>query len=191
MRRCVLYAVVLLGSAVVSFAQVRPSLSGAPHHGDVYAGMIGMGSNPSTASRSYAGGVDFPILPWITATGEVDVAPTSIYNGTNNFVLTDVFLGPRLFLPVSISPRVHPFVDGLVGLESLNNTRTDHSPPVANGDHFALAVDGGADLQVWHGFTLRPQVGYLYSSFTTNFTSPPSSTGGGRWRAGGFLVYRF
>ncbi len=184
-------ALLLLLALPAASAQVRPSLSSAPHVGDIYAGALATGSNPSLSNYSWTGGLDLTLAPWLTGTGEVSFAPVSFYNGFNKAVLTEYFVGPRLFLPASISPHIHPFADALVGLENVNNTRTDHSPLVANASSLAWAVDGGADFRLMRFLYVRPQVGFLHSSFKSTFTSPSSSVGSGRWRVGAFLVYRF
>jgi len=178
-------------AVATAHSQVRPSLSSAPHVGDIYAGALATGSNPSLSNYSWTGGLDLTLAPWLTGTGEVSVAPSSFYSGFNKLVVTDYFVGPRLFLPASISPHIHPYADALIGLENVNNTRTDHTSPVANANSLTWAVDGGADFRLMRFLYLRPQVGFLHSSFKSNFTSPSSSVGSGRWRIGAFLVYRF
>ena len=175
----------------VACSQANPAKLLAPSRGDVYAGVLGNGSNPDGMSISYNGGVDFNFLRWLAANAEVGIAPVSIYNGTNTFVVTDFLVGPRVFLTLSRYPKFAPYADVLIGGENLNNTRQDHSPPNANGTHFAVSIDGGVELRLIKHLAIRGQAGYLRNSATSNFTSPPSSLSGGRIRGGAFLVYRF
>lgn len=175
----------LLLSGTTVWSQVRAENEPLPR-GEIYAGAVFAGDNPSNANNGFGIGADFRAWRWFGGQGEVDTFINA--NGTNTVTLVDYLFGVRTATRWRAHSRIDLFADLLAGGQTLNNSdSSQHSFYYGNGSGMAVASDAGVDVGLMRRLAVRGKGGFVFS----NFAAGSSQIGNYRWQTAIDLVYRF
>jgi len=178
----------------LAWSQAEPAHSKSTMSGDVFGGYLYSAGNSSQSGSGFLAGGDIDrVFKGVGFTGEFGLtrasSPPSPVNPISEF---NVLVGPRFVVPLSRTSRIVPFLDGLVGTNTLHNSGQQYTWQFDNHTSFAWAFDGGLDFSLTKHLALRGQGGYLGNSLAgSTYGGPAGRTHAGRARVSVGAVIRF
>jgi opacity protein-like surface antigen len=185
---------VLCFFAAPILCQSAPVHSTSKANVDVFAGYLYSAGNSSVSGSGLLAGVDLnKVYKTLGFTVEFDGTTASSPPSSSNSISEWNFLiGPRFEFPVRSSSRIVPFVDGLIGTNTLHNAGQEYTWGFNNHTSVAWAFDGGLDINLSRHLAIRGQGGYLGTSLAeSTYGGPAPSTYAGRGRVSAGVVFRF
>lgn len=188
------WLLVLLLCSTVAWSQPEPTHAKTRAGVDVFGGYLYGSGNSSQSGSGFLAGADVDrIYKGIGFAGEFGFtkasSPPSPVNPISEF---NVLLGPRFAVPIPGSSWIVPFVDGLIGTNTLHNSGQEYTWQYSNHTSFAWAFDGGLDIALSKHLALRGQGGYLGTSLAgSTYGGPAGSSYAGHARVSVGAVFRF